>query len=216
MDAVKDAFQKVKQDIDSIKSNIQSIKNQLDQFQQALSNQQTNNHSNPTHNLTELNKISPQAVKTPNNEFSTGNWGVPTNKPTNQQTNQRTGNEGVSPSQRLSDSLNKLTKASEILASLDELKKEVRFKFKRLTEQEMVVFSTIYSLEEQGLRPDYSLLAETLNLTEISIRDYIRKITIKGIPVDKIKENNNKITLSISPDLKRIASLQTILQLRKI
>ncbi|MEK6846579.1 MAG: hypothetical protein AABY16_00245, partial [Nanoarchaeota archaeon] len=98
----------------------------------------------------------------------------------------------------------------------DDLKKEVRLKFKRLTEQEMLVFSTIYQLEEQGFVVDYAILAQKLNLTEISIRDYVHKILKKEIPLIKSKEANKKIVLSIPQELKRIASLQTIFQLRNI
>ncbi len=80
----------------------------------------------------------------------------------------------------------------------------------------MLVFSTIYQLEEQGFIVDYPLLASKLSLSESSIRDYTLKIIKKGIPLLKNKENNKKITLSISLDLKKIASLNTILQLREI
>jgi hypothetical protein len=38
----------------------------------------------------------------------------------------------------------------------------------------------------------------------------------KGIPIHKNKINNKKITLSISPDLKKIASLPTIIRLREL
>ena len=109
-----------------------------------------------------------------------------------------------------------LDRAQELLASLDNLKKEVRLKFKRLTSQEMQVFSLLYSLEENGQIIDYKLLADTLKLSESSIRDYIIKLQKKGIPILKEKLNNKRILLHISPDLKKIASLQTILKLREI
>ena len=80
----------------------------------------------------------------------------------------------------------------------------------------MLVFSSIYQFEEQGFVVDYALLAQNLQLTEISIRDYIRKILQKQIPLIKSKESNKKVILSIPKDLKRIASLQTITQLRNI
>ena len=179
----------------------------------------------PTQNL-DFKSLKPQI-----SDVSTGNEGVPTNQPTNQQTNQHPlvshGNLSKTPQNREFSSFNQsnqpfnnridhLEKVSEILLSLDELKKEVRIKFKKLTEQEMLVYSTIYQLEDKGLSVDYSLLAQHLNLTEISIRDYIRKVINKGIPLDKLKENNKKILLSIPKDLKKVASLNTILQLRDI
>jgi hypothetical protein len=102
------------------------------------------------------------------------------------------------------------------LATLDDLKKEVRIKFKRLTDQEMLVYSTIYQLEESGFVVDYALIAQKTGLTEISIRDYIRKILSKDVPLIKSKEQNKKVILSIPSDLKKIASLSTINQLRNL
>jgi len=142
----------------------------------------------------------------PNMGISIGNGGVPTDKPTNQQTDQH----------KPASSLNSLDKAQEILASLDNLKKEVRFKFKRLTSQEMQVFSLLYNLEDSGIMVDYKILSEKLALSESSIRDYVGKIQKKGIPITKEKLNNKRILLHISPELKQIASLNTILKLREI
>ncbi len=244
-DPIKEAFAKVKEEIDYLYNELNVLKNLLED----VKNQQTNQHSiQPTLQQTQnsplqpinssLNELQPtnqhqiktnqHIIPTHNNQeeefkaqnlsFSTGNEGVPTNQPTNQQTNQHpiistpTLNKGS-----VNLKIDNLQRVSEIIGSLDELKKEVRFKFKRLTEQEMVVFSTIYQLEEQGLVVDYSLLSQKLGLTEISIRDYIRKIIKKHIPLVKIKEENNKkILLSIPKDLKKIVSLNTILQLRQL
>ncbi len=230
-DLIKEAFTKVKEDISLLKEQLSSIVSDLNNLKQSLSqqksqptnqptqlptedpSQQTNNQVNPTHNLNELYKLPLNSLKRSNLVISTGNEGVPTNKPTNQQTNQHTGNEGVPT--KIS-SIDHLERVSELLESLDSLKKEVRFKFKKLTEQEMMVFSAIYNLESKGFNVDYSLLSEHLKLTEISIRDYIHKLLAKGIPIQKTKENNKKIILSIHSDLKKIASLQAILTLRNL
>ena len=108
-------------------------------------------------------------------------------------------------------------KASNILNSLDNIKKEIRLKFKRLTQQEMLVFSTLYTLEDQNTPEiDYKLLANHLNLSESSIRDYIIKLTKKGIPIQKTRQNNKKIILSISENLKKTATLSTIIHLRDL
>ncbi len=214
MDPVKDAFAKVKSDIDLLKVELEIIKTSIEQLKQVIIQNPTHisiNPTTPTHNPT--HDYPPYALKAPNMPISTGNDGVPTNKPTDQQTNQHIGNEGV---QASNSRLNNLIRASEILESLDALKREVRIKFKKLTEQEMVLFSAIYTLEEQGHDVDYTLLATQLNLSEISIRDYVHKIMKKGIPIIKTKQNNKRILLSISNDIKKIATLNTILQLRKI
>jgi Mn-dependent DtxR family transcriptional regulator len=81
----------------------------------------------------------------------------------------------------------------------------------------MLVFSTIYQLEEhypEGV--EYSQIALKLKLSPSSIRDYTQKLISKGIPLVKEKVNNKKILLKISSELKKIASLQTIIQLREL
>ena len=104
----------------------------------------------------------------------------------------------------------------EIFNSLDNLKKEIRLKFKRLTDQEFVVFSTLYQLDDEGIKVDYKFLSEKLNLTESSIRDYIVKLLKKDAPIEKKKINNKQIHLKIQDNFKKIASLSTILQLRSV
>ena len=239
MDPIKEAFQKIKEDMNKLKEEIESIRKTL-LVQQTNKNslnfpqqtdrptpntknqtenlpQQTSNTS-PTQNPTDNLPLKP--LKTPNSTISIGNEGVPTDRQTDQQTDNSTGNRGVkfaqSSKQSQSSSLTKLQNITEFLNSLDVIKKELRTKIKKLTNQEMLVFSTIYQLEEEGFIVDYSLLAQKLTLTESSIRDYTQRIIKKGLPLEKYKENNKKILLSISSDLKKIASLTTIFQLREI
>jgi len=157
-----------------------------------------------------------QVLKKQNLGISTGNRGVPTDRQTNRQTNRHIIQHITAQEIEKKPIENHLDKAKEILDSLDALKKDVRIKFKRLTEKEMQVFSLLYSLEQQGEIVDYPLLSSKLNLSESSIRDYIGKIQKKGIPIIKEKINNKKILLHISPDLKKIASLDTIIKLREI
>ncbi|GAH73525.1 unnamed protein product, partial [marine sediment metagenome] len=111
---------------------------------------------------------------------------------------------------------NTIDEAAEILDSLDSIKKQIRLQFKQLTTQEILIFSTIYQLEEEQESVDYKSLANKLNLTESSIRDYVGRLIKKGIPVEKKKIKNKNIQLSISPNLKKIVTLQTILQLRDL
>jgi uncharacterized phage infection (PIP) family protein YhgE len=204
--------------MDDLKLELNGLKQRVEELtrtlQQVQSNQQTNQQPFPTHPTHDLPLY---GLKSQISTISSGNRGVPTNQPTNQQTNQRTGNEGVSSSipthERRATHLGQL---AELLSNLDDVKKEVRIKFKHLTEQEMAVFAAIYTLEEQGFIVDYPLLSEHLSLTEISIRDYTRKIIQKGVPINKTKVDSKRIALTISSDLKRIASLQTIQALREL
>ncbi len=221
MDLLKESFQRVRQDIDYLFQEIESIKQLLTELKEQQTNQQTNQRENSTNQPSfPALQQQEQALKPLILPFSIRSEGVPTNQQTNQQTNQHppisTPTQEKSSFKQSEQTINNIQKVSEILSSLDDLKKEVRLKFKRLTEQEMVVFSAVYQLEEQGFVVDYSLLAQKLNLTEISIRDYVHKILKKEIPLIKSKESNKKITLSIPLDLKRLTSLQTIFQLRNI
>lgn len=236
MDQIKEAFQKVKYDMDVMKEEILSLNQFLAQNTELLSALQKQvdnlsfqiteiNQKNklerasssiyiPTNNPTKTgqNPAIPtdipaqndpfKALNTQNLTLSTGNQGVPTDRQTNQQTNQQTQNPSFDA-------------ALEVLNSLDSLKKEIRNKFKRITEQEFLVFSTIYQMEEEG-EVDYKAISQKLNLTESSIRDYVGKLIKKGIPVEKTKINNKLIQLSISKNLKKIAPLPIILQLREL
>ncbi len=157
--------------------------------------------------------------------FSIGNGGVQTDKPTDKPTDRQEvfplnavqmEQQGQSPEYLLS-TLSEFEKVNELLASLDDVKKEIRHKFKGLTPQEMLVFSTLYTLEDQQINEiGYNLLAKSINLTESSIRDYINKLIKKGVPIDKTRLNNKKIILNISQNLKKIATLSTILRLRDL
>jgi DNA-binding MarR family transcriptional regulator len=247
MENVKEAFAKVKQDMDFLKEEISILREDLTETRKGLievceilreySNKieekkekekkeeqkplskeevnpahdflnQTIPTDNPTHNLLQ-NPLNTQIMG-----ISTGNRGVPTDRQTDRQTDQQMNKGSYNTINSIKeDSIND---AVQILESLDNLKKEIRLKFKRLTEQELLVFSTLYQSSEEEGHTDYKNLSERLKLTESSIRDYIGRLIKKGIPVEKVKINNKTIHLSISPNLKRIASLSTILQLRSI
>ncbi len=215
MDPIKEAFLKIKKDIFYLKDEISQLKIQIKNTQTTpthnlpqtyqQTDKQTNTQTTPTHNRT----VEP--LYTPNYDSSTGNKGVPTDKQTNRQTDQQSNNY----TQTISNS--DFKQANNMLTSLDNIKKGIRLKFKRLTPQEMLVFSTLYSLEEQNTNKiTYRTLALQIKLSESSIRDYINKLINKGIPIEKIKQNNKLIILKISPDLKNIATLATICQLREL
>jgi hypothetical protein len=174
-------------------------------------NQQTNRQiipTHPTHPSTDNYQYKP--LKYQNLGISIGNEGVPTDKQTNRQTHQQTDKSSYNQENSSIDN------AVKVLESLDNIKKEIRLKFKRLTDQEMLVFSTLYQLEEENGYTDYKTISEKINLSESSIRDYVGRLIKKGIPVDKTKINNKSIQLNVSKNLKKMASLNTILQLREL
>ena len=241
-DPIKTAFTKVKADITSlenemyfIKQEISEIKTMLLSLHEILNNRilheiSENNsfsypthtsaiqhitptqYDNPTHNPTVPLEV--KGLKSQNIGFSIGNGGVPTNQQTNRQTDQQTGFYSISTSPTIESDIKQ---ATEILDSLDRIKKEIRYKFKQLSPQEMVVFSTIYQLEEKDpLKTTYHEVAKILRLSESSVRDYTQRIIKKGIPIKKQKLNNKQVLLSISEELKKIATLSTIIQLREL
>ncbi len=235
---LKESFSRAKRDIEELRSQISSLSNQIEELKSFL--QQTNQptptpaHSSltpthplqsptnqhifptdvPTHSNTPTDNLPLKDLKTPFLDFSSRNEGVPTDRQTDRQTNQHSFSPYESSNNPLPPS--SLTRVAQVINSLDEIKQQLRQQFKHLTAQEMLVFSAIYQLEEEGIIVDYPLLAARLKLSESSIRDYVLKLTRKGIPLQKHKEDNKKVRLTISKDLKRIASLQTLLTLREL
>ena len=232
MDLVKEAFQKVRQDIDSLNEGINSLRKDLSETRERMiemceilkkmsqktvisekkqdigtSTRKEEIPTTSTHPSTDNYPFKP--VKGNILPISTGNEGVSTDRQTDRQTDKNTENPPE-------NSQNSIDNAAEMLESLDNIKKEIRLKFKRITGQELLVFSTIYQLDEEQGHADYKAISKRLNLTESSIRDYVGRLIKKGVPVEKKRINNKNITLNISQNLKKIASLSTILQLRDL
>jgi DNA-binding MarR family transcriptional regulator len=222
MDEVRKAFQNVRIDIENLQREIEFLKQEIGEMKENLveiceiikkisenraSTQQIQKSAPSTHPSTLQHTL--EALKPQNMAISTGNQGVPTDRQTDRQTDKY--------SQFLPEKQeNSIDDAAKILDSLDSIKKELRLKFKRLTDQEILVFSILYQLEEETGFTDYKTIAQKLNLTESSIRDYIGRIIKKGIPVEKKRINNKNIRLTLSKNLKKIATLSTILQLRDL
>jgi hypothetical protein len=216
---------KKKEDINR-RLNAQNIQNNP-QNQEIIS--PTHLNEVPTDNNIPTDNTLFKALKDQILGLSIGNGGVPTDRQTHQQTDKYIENiqntnwrkEKEVPKMIVAPNYvvakeDSFDKAIKVLNNLDIIKKEIRLKFKRLTEQEFKVFSVLYDLEEKGLLVDYKLLSERLSLTESSIRDYVGKLINKGIPVLKEKINNKQIILHISKDLKEITPLETIARLRDI
>ena len=213
MDPIKESFNRVKEDIDILRAEIEAIRRSLLDLcqiigQMARKDNENSTKESPAHPVENPanQQITPAHFLYINPEiaqkqlFSTGNEGVPTDRQTHQQTDRHIESS--------------IENAAEMLKSLDNIKKDLRHKFKKLTEQEWLVFSTIYQLDEEKGYSDYKILSDRLKLTESSIRDYVGKLIKKGIPVDKIKVNNKSVRLNISSSLKQIASLSTLIALR--
>jgi len=232
MDPIKDAFQNVKYDINSMKQELENLKINLNEtrekiielceiiakmhkkIEKGLSTHKPKIKTVLTHPSTHKQPLEP--LKAQNIGISTGNRGVSTDRQTDRQTDKKVQYELKNSQDELKSKENAFENALEVLNSLDDIKKEIRLKFKRLTDQETLIFSTIYQIEEEVGYANYKQIAEKLNLTESSVRDYVGRLIQKGIPVDKKKINNKQIQLSISQNLKKIVTLPTILQLREL
>lgn len=243
-DKIKEAFQKVKEDISLIKEQLEELKRTIRQtdtqtYRQTDTNfiptipqtLPTETQTTQTINENAKNKSPLEGSKNQFSDISTGNKGVQTDRQTNQQTDRQTDNylsQSISRpmpvfsdqkfvlNQNSDDPIKRIEKVAEVVNSLDALKKDLRKQFKQLTPQEMLVFSTIYQLTDQSIDVDYSILSKKTSLSESSIRDYVQKIIKKGVPLEKIRENNKRIILAVPPEFKRIASLDTIISLRDL
>ena len=224
MDYIKEAFDKVKEDTNSLKQNMGDIKKELKEIQLSIlrlikltssthkDETPTLRHINKTQKLTSTHKLVFKTFKPQNIHSSTGNQGVSTDRQTDRQTDKTPQNKSKMGQIHQNNDLD----PSIILSQLDSLKKDIRLKIKRLTTQELLIFSSIYQFEDQGQIVDYSFLSTYLNLSESSIRDYVQRIINKGIPIFKEKINNKRIILHISEDLKKLATLDTLLKLREL
>jgi len=242
MEQIRDAFQKVRKDINTLYHELNSLKSELRETRQEMikicevieqinegiiqnkgkipQKQQKDSSTHPHLNSTlsthpSTHNLPLEVLKTQNMAISTGNQGVPTDRQTDRQTHAQQ-EKTLKIEENEEKPINSIENAAKILDSLDNIKKEIRLQFKRLTEQETLVFSTLYQVDEETGPTDYKTLAQRLDLTESSIRDYIGRLIKKGIPVEKKRINNKTIKLSISKNLKKIATLSTILQLRDL
>ena len=235
MDEIKlrEAFTKIKNEMSNLQAELSLLRLEISEIKDiALSNQKTpKSHSEPSFpmenedttvrqiNTTDTvtttdNTTVPQEIeglKYPNLSSSTGNRGVTTDRQTHSQTDR------FHEIPQKNEVPNTLQDTSQFLESLDNLKKDIKIKFKKVTNQEMVVFSSIYQLEEQNPGTvTYKNISKSVHLSESSIRDYVGRMINKGIPINKEKINNKQLILSISPSLKKIANLSTIIQLRAL
>ena len=214
MDPIKEAFNKIKQDINSLKEEILSLKKEIHEIK-SLKENSTDSSQNSTDSSQNSTDSFPDLASNPQIlRISTRNQGVSTDRQTDRQTDRHTIKHPSNPPDLSNqDSFND---ALEFFNRLDSIKKEIRIKFKKLTNQEFLIFSTVYQFDEDKKDPDYSLISKRTGLTESSIRDYIQRLIKKEIPIEKIKIKNKKVVLHIKKDFKELISLSNLLKLREI
>ena len=179
-----------------------SLKQEIAQLRQTLhSNTYPTQVQHPTH--TPTHDLQSYSLNQPNFHSSIGNEGVPTDRQTD---NRQTPNRQSNTLKRTSG----ISDTSEIASILGTLKQDLRAKFKTLTKQEFLIFSVLYTLEEELKQVTYKDLAKRAGLTESSIRDYILRLERKGIPIQKEKVNNKIILLKIPREFKEITPLNSL------
>jgi len=241
---LKEAFEKIRLETDFLKSELFLMREELKQVKESFSTKEfqlTNllislnneleelngnlrtsqkdvlyiNSNTSSANLPQSNTYSLkfEGIK-PYLPVSSGNEGVPTNP---QQTNTQ------SNTSLAEDFTNKIPQIGEpeksrisIKELVNSMKEELRTKFKALTKQEFKVFSTLFSLEQELNKSlSYKEIALRTGLTESTIRDYIGRLIDKGIPIIKERINNKDILISISPDLRNLASLDSLSSIKR-
>lgn len=86
---------------------------------------------------------------------------------------------------------------------VDSIKKELESKFRSLTDKEFLTFMAIYQLEEEKNAPvTYAEIAKRLKLSQSSVRDHVSELFLKELPLDKIKINNQKVSLFVKKELR--------------
>lgn len=219
----------LKQEMHEINSSLSKI---LSQFKQFLPSNTSSTHVQhikniPTHDLP-IKALNPSYFHS-----SIGNRGVPTNSQqiVNRQSNtlNRTsqapknfsyehldfpdlrrisGSKPIIKSNQIN--MSKLPELSSIVTSM---RQDLQDKFKKLTRQEFLVFSILYTLEEEQGSVTYRDIASRANLAESSVRDYISRLEHKGIPVVKERVNNKIVLLKIPQELRNIATLDSLSKL---
>lgn len=226
-EAIKISFKRIKKEMFFLKEEINFLKNQLSKTNHSLNylNVHLNHHliktkepSTSTINIQQIDKNPAQNISynedlSHKSTISIGNEGVPADsqQTVNRQILEENQGKSVEQENREKQDIN-LDKLSLIL---EDLKKELRQKFKNLTNQELLIFSLIYTLNEELSEVSYKDIALKANLTESSVRDYISRLEHKGIPLIKEKKNNKRIILKIPDELKHISTLDNLTKLSK-
>jgi len=218
-DAIREAFSHIKQDIIDLKREIYFLKREIIDLKAKNAPipthiQQTNQEIEQTQHI-----ISPDKPYLPS---SIGNDGVPTDKQTD---NKQTNRQALEPyfntislsqtSQFPDDKLEKSTQTGSLMSLVTNLKEEMRQNFLKLTKQEFLIFSVVYSLDDEGVQVTYPLIAAKTRLSESSIRDYISRIIEKGITLEKHKINNKQVIIRVKDELKSLATLDSLVKLRE-
>jgi hypothetical protein len=215
---LREAFAKIKKDMDFLRQEINNIKQDLGDLIHLITRS-----THPQQFDTQNGKI--KGIK-PYKAISTGNDGVPADSQQTFDTSEipEIEEKPLQKEQETKETTPETPQTSEApqRLSLRQLKKvvdnfteDLKIKFKSLSKQEFFVFSLVYNLDIQGQKPDYKTIAIKAGLTESSVRDYISRLIHKGIPLKKEKINNKSIVILVPDELKSLATLDNLTRLKQ-
>lgn len=220
---IKESFFKMREHMLYLEQELIILRQEIQEIKQILhSNIPPAQDRHTTHNTTD--NLQNYSLESQNFHSSIGNNGVPTDR---QQTDRQHINtlkrtlEAVPQAQEKiqeipeTRQLSDISSVSNISNIIHNLKKDLGEKFKTLTKKEFLIFSILYTLEEELGKVTYSDIAQRIGLTESSIRDYIIRLINKGIPIIKEKLNNKVVILKIPKELKDISTLDKLSRLER-
>lgn len=231
---IRESFAKIKEDMLFLSHQLIIIKEEINEIREEIEKLKQNKQSADSQQIQQISSTNSQLYSQikPYFNISKGNKGVPADS-------QQTINRQIDELKRTFDEIREIEEKSrastkettneikkdiekencfyedkkelsKLSKIINNMKQDLKEKFRNLSKQEFIIFSAIYSLEEQSKEISYKDLAISTRLTESSIRDYIARLIHKGIPIIKEKINNKTVLLKISPELRNLATLDML------
>ncbi len=126
-----------------------------------------------------------------------------------------TGNKGVSNNQQQSTTISNNTKQASQLPTDAKIDQTLTFRFKNLSDREFSVFLAIYEIEQEIGEVGFTELAHKLNLSESAIRNVVYNLLSKQIPLSKDRFFHKKVSLSIHKEFKGPKMIRELINLRQ-
>ncbi len=199
VDPIKEAFTKVREDIDLLKKEINNNKKEISSQKELL--------ESINKKLEEFLDFSKEI----NNKIAFFNVS--------------SGNNGVGNNQQQSTTINnnrqqQAIKPSNVKHSSDDLKdikldQTLTFRFKSLSDREFSVFLAIYELEQEIGEVGFTELANKLKIFESTVRTVVYTLISKEIPIIKDRFFHKKVSLSIQKDFKNPKIMRELINLRE-
>jgi len=183
---IRNSFEKVRDDMGFLKNELERVKNRLDKQEE----ERNNIKSQISQILSFINEIKDNMSFF--YKISSGNDGVINNH------------------QQSSTIINNKQQ------SISAIKSDFEALFRGLTDREFSVFMAIYQLEEDLQAPvSYCEVSKILKITEITVRNYVNSMMNRGIPIEKHRQYNRKVSLSIKKDMRDLNLASKLLKIRQ-